>query len=789
MLKPLKIFIYCQHVWGVGHFFRIREIARALEGHDVVLVTGGPEIEMPLPDHVRRCQLPAVRMQADKKLTAGSNRPTEDVWPERINLLENLFRTEAPDIFIVELYPLGRKAFRRELDPILAGIRLGRLPGCRVYCSVRDILVKKPDPAEYEARVCRDLNRWFDALLVHADPSLVVLNETFGGVANIEIPVVYTGYVARPGPGRTARQAMRQKLGIDRNEKLIVVSAGGGKSGYPLMAAMLAAQDRLARKERIHMAVFTGPYLPDTRMKELQSHAGPGVAIQRFSPDFPDWLAAADLSVSMAGYNTCMNLLTAGVPAILWPFTGDREQPLRSERLARKGWVTVLQSADMEPQQLSARITEALNREESPNRQIDLQGAQNTAHYIQQQHRPRKRLTPKKPIMKIIVYCQHLLGVGHFFRTLEICRALAGHDVILVTGGQLPDAPLPANVRHRKLPELVTDPYFQSLHSPRGEALKSIHEERYRRLRALLREEAPDVFLIELYPIGRKAFRFELDPLLDEIATGQLPRCKVVCSVRDILVEKEDQARHETRAVDSLNRWFDALLVHADPDVIRLDATFSRMDAIRIPIFYTGFVAPPVATVGGRVAWRKARGITPDQILIVVSAGGGVVGFPLLDAVTRALPHLPDERSIRMQVFTGPFMPAENIAQLNRRSNDRLRIDRFASDFPSWLNAADLSVSMAGYNTCMNILASGVPALVLPFTQNREQGLRARLLEDRGLLGVLSTEDLNLPGLADRIAQRLQSPRQVERGIIDIKGAVNTARWITKTMPQKTSTP
>jgi len=789
MPKPLKIFIYCQHVWGVGHFFRIREIARALEGHDIVLVTGGPEIDMPLPDHVRRYQLPILRMQADKTLTAGNDRPAEDVWPERIALLEDLFRTEAPDIFLVELYPLGRTAFRRELDPVLAGIRLGRLPGCRVYCSVRDILVEKRNPTEYEARVCRDLNRWFDALLVHADPSLVVLEDTFKRVANIKVPIIYTGYVSRPGPNKTARNILRQKLGIDKNDKLIVVSAGGGQSGFPLMAAMLAAQNRLAREGRIHLAMFTGPYLPDTRMKELQSHAGPDVAIQRFRPDFPDWLAAADLSVSMAGYNTCMNVLAAGVPALLWPFEGDREQPLRAERLAGKGWVTVLQRGDMEPERLSACITEAFNREETPGRQIDLQGARNTARYLQQQHRSRKRLTPKTRTMKILIYCQHLLGIGHFFRTLEICRALAGHDVILVTGGPLPAIPLPENVRHHQLPELITDPSFQNLHSPGGETLESIRGERRRRLRALLREEAPDVFLIELYPIGRKAFRFELDPVLDEIATGQLPRSKVVCSVRDILVEKEDQDRHETRAVDSLNRWFDALLVHADPDVIRLDATFSRIDAIRIPIFYTGFVTPPVATVGGRTAWRKARGITPDQILIVVSAGGGAVGFPLLDAVTRALPQLPDERSIRMQVFTGPFMPAENIAQLNRRSNDRLRIDRFTSDFPSWLNAADLSVSMAGYNTCMNILASGVPALVLPFTQNREQGLRARLLEDRGLLGVLSTEDLNLPGLSDRIAQRLQSPRQVERGAIDIKGAVNTARWITKTMPQKTSTP
>lgn len=188
---------------------------------------------MPLPANVRRYQLPVLRMGSDKKLMADDGRPTDDVWFERITRLNDLFRTESPDVFLVELYPLGRKAFRRELDPLLAGIRVGRLPNCRVYCSVRDILVGKPDPRAYEARVCRDLNRWFDALLVHADPSLIRLDDTFGAMAAIDIPVVYTGFVARPGPGEMAQEAFRDQMGIGPEEKLVVVSAGGGQSGAP----------------------------------------------------------------------------------------------------------------------------------------------------------------------------------------------------------------------------------------------------------------------------------------------------------------------------------------------------------------------------------------------------------------------------------------------------------------------------------------------------------------------------------------------------------------------------
>ena len=391
--------------------------------------------------------------------------------------------------------------------------------------------------------------------------------------------------------------------------------------------------------------------------------------------------------------------------------------------------------------------------------------------------------------MKIIIYCQHVLGVGHFFRTLEICRALDQHQVVLVSGGPETPAPLPPHVRRVQLPELAMDHAFQNLHATDGQSVAQTRANRRAMLEELVREETPDLLLIELYPLGRKAFRDELDPVLLQIKDGRLPPCRVVCSVRDILVEKEDQIRHEKRAVDTLNRWFDALLIHADPAIIRLDATFDRMADIRIPVAYTGFVAPPVRPAGNRAAWKAARGISPEQILIVASAGGGAVGYPLLNAATRTIPHLPEDRPIQMHVFTGPFMEAKDVQRLKQRADHRIHIHRFSNDFPAWLQAADLSISMAGYNTCMNILATGVRALVHPFAQNREQGLRATLLADRGCLGVLSTEDLDPARLAERMARQLRVSCQGGACPVDINGAANTAHWITDTLPHEKSLP
>ncbi len=393
----MKIFIYCQHVWGLGHFIRVLEIARALQGHDVLLVTGGPAVDMPLPANVRRVQLPAVRMLADKQLVADDGSLLEKVWQARIAKLHALFKTENPDALIIELYPFGRTAFGRELDPLLTNIRTGALPPCRVYCSIRDILVAKRDPPAYEARVVRKLNRWFDALLVHADRAVVPLDTTFDSLAAIQIPVVYTGYVAQPLDRANARsQARDLKCGLGADEQLIVASAGGGRSGYPLLAAVLEAQPLLAARRRVRLLMFTGPYMPETERAALRTAAGKGVVIRKFAADFRICLAAADLSISMAGYNTCMNLVATGKPALVWPFEGDREQPLRATRLAERGWVSVLETADLKPSQLAARIDTALGRAPRASQPIDLQGAAQTARLVVL-HQPAPPATRRRP--------------------------------------------------------------------------------------------------------------------------------------------------------------------------------------------------------------------------------------------------------------------------------------------------------------------------------------------------------------------------------------------------------
>ncbi len=379
--------------------------------------------------------------------------------------------------------------------------------------------------------------------------------------------------------------------------------------------------------------------------------------------------------------------------------------------------------------------------------------------------------------MKIIFYCQHVLGVGHLFRSLEICEALKRHQVLLIRGGPHIETNIPKHVKVVRLPELQMDSGFEGLFSPHPNiSLEQIKAQRQKNLLTLFEKEKPDLFLVELYPFGRKAFRFELDPLLAAIRNQKTSPCGVVCSVRDILVEKEDQQKHEGRAVDTLNRYFDAVLVHSDPSLIKFEETFLRRAEIRIPLFYTGYIAkkPPG---NARQQIRSRLEIEDKCLMIVASAGGGSVGKPLLESAMCAFKKFRADSSACLYVYTGPYIDAQDFTDLQSLANQKMRIEKFASDFLAYLAAADLSISMGGYNTSMNLLACGVPALVWPFGLNREQRLRAQRLAERGALKILNEEDLQHDRLARIMAQALSEthPGKLD---IDLDGAANTARWL-----------
>ncbi|MBU0961803.1 MAG: glycosyl transferase, partial [Proteobacteria bacterium] len=359
----------------------------------------------------------------------------------------------------------------------------------------------------------------------------------------------------------------------------------------------------------------------------------------------------------------------------------------------------------------------------------------------------------------------------------EICRALANdHETVMILGG--PEVPLPKSaVRFVTLPGLQMDKEFQHLLPCRtGQDLETIKLLRTRQLFDFFTDFQPDVFLVELYPFGRKAFRFELDPLLNSISEGKLPPCLRLCSLRDILVEKKDKKKYEERVLKVLNNSFDGMLIHSDPSFIPLESSFSRTDAITVPQHYTGFIAPQSNSPGSSIGIRQELQLQADDKLIVASIGGGSVGAELLRATADAVSLLDDKESLSIHLFTGPYSDPDLQNDLRKRGGGRITIHDFCPNFPDWLEEADLSISMAGYNTCMNLLAAGIPALLYPFAQNREQRLRASAFLPTSPFALLGTEDLTPARLAEKIKKMLHLPKQKSRA--NLHGAATTAKLI-----------
>src|SRR5215213_9502605 len=164
--------------------------------------------------------------------------------------------------------------------------------------------------------------------------------------------------------------------------------------------------------------------------------------------------------------------------------------------------------------------------------------------------------------------------MGHLVRSLALAASLAERfRVVLLNGGKLPPRlVVPRGVEVVNLPPLGLDPEGRLVSRDGRRTAERALELRRGLIMDAYRALRPRVVLVELFPFGRKKFADELLPLLEEARAESARRPLVVCSLRDILVGKRsEQQKHDARAVETANRYFDAVLVHSDPTFARLE--------------------------------------------------------------------------------------------------------------------------------------------------------------------------------------------------------------------------
>jgi predicted glycosyltransferase len=374
MIARRRLLFYCQHSVGLGHLVRSFALCRALtERFEVHLLCGGalPEA-IEVPPGVRLVALPAVGVGADGVFASHDPGLTvERAWELRRALLVRTLHEVRPDVLLVELFPFGRKQFAVELVPLLqeAWSMGARRP--LVACSLRDILVRKrSDQARFDERAARVANDFYDAILMHAERRLAPLEESFRPATPLRVPVHYTGYVVPNGHAERASATDR--------EHRVVVSAGGGLVGEPLLQAALGAHRILWPTERLATTLVGGPFLPEPAWERLREGARglEGVTLRRAVPDLADELATAAASVSQCGYNTTLEVLRAGLPALVVPYAtpSEDEQTRRAAGLAARGALRMLDPEALSPETLAGALRDLLRFRPDPM-EIDLDGA------------------------------------------------------------------------------------------------------------------------------------------------------------------------------------------------------------------------------------------------------------------------------------------------------------------------------------------------------------------------------------------------------------------------------
>jgi predicted glycosyltransferase len=374
---------------------------------------------------------------------------------------------------------------------------------------------------------------------------------------------------------------------------------------------------------------------------------------------------------------------------------------------------------------------------------------------------------------RVMFYVQTLLGVGHLARAAAIARAMAdaGLDVTVVLGGEpVPGIDFAGCARVLLPPARVLDARFETIVDADGQPIDDTWRDR-RTARLLFEFDAirPHAVLIELFPFGRWPFRFELLPLI-EAARTMRPRPRLISSVRDILVAKSDPRRHQA-VIGLVQTCFDHVLVHGDPDVVGLDASFPATAAIVDKIVYTGYVVADRTTAPAPEDREDGRGE------IVVSAGGGAVGEPLLRAALAARP-LTKVADRPWRLITGLRIADPVFEALSWTRPPGVIVERWRTDLAVVLGNSMLSVSQAGYNTMMDLLISRTPAVVVPFADGAEteQTLRARVFAGLGAVTVVEADRLSPQVLAAAIDEALTKPRAYLP--LNLTGAQTTARLI-----------
>jgi predicted glycosyltransferase len=407
--------------------------------------------------------------------------------------------------------------------------------------------------------------------------------------------------------------------------------------------------------------------------------------------------------------------------------------------------------------------------------------------------------------MRVLICSNDAFGLGHLRRSVKLAWAIHAEypslPVLLVSGSHMLHAfPLPPNTDCLKLPGVLMD----GIGSYTARHLSVPFEELSRLRRNVLLETAlayqPDLVIVDRRPVGVKG---EMLSALRALKKRE-KRTTLVLSLRDIV--GADVTRGEWHADDSmrvLDELYDEIWVFGTQVLYDPVKEYQLPPAIARKVRFCGYlgIEPPAAP---REETRRALHIT-GEVFILVTVGDGRAGFPILDAYLGALEIFPAQPRTVSFLMAAPELHQGELRRLRERVNrlattrpeHRVTLLDFFPRLEDYIAAADLIVSMAGYNTLTEVMVLEKRAIVIPRLQVlTEQLLRASLFERLGLVTMLHPDQLSPGSMAEALLRALGAPPPSRRQMTglglhfggQIQMRKHVARLLGRQCPSPTST-
>ncbi|MBU0945040.1 MAG: glycosyltransferase [Proteobacteria bacterium] len=355
-----NILMYSHDTYGLGHIRRSMAIASHLSGKDVniLILTGSPIAgRFTFPEQVDFVRIPGMIKKTNDEYHSLSIRiDPNQALTIRKNIIAATAKAFKPDLFIVDKEPLGLK---REVLPTLKWLRRF-LPATRTILGLRDILDEAPVVRRdwLEKDVYRYLEELYDEIWVYGNQEIYDPVSEYQIPSQLEPKIRFTGYIPRKQWPANVRRKIRKGYRVLDEDTFVLVTTGGGGDGCELLEHYLAMHDFYPTSLPFKSVIITGPFMPKSSREQIKKRAKRyGIKSLPFHPRMEQVIAAADLVISMGGYNTICEILSQQTPALIIPReTPRKEQLIRAEKLTEQGLIDYIPWKEMSAQLLREKI-------------------------------------------------------------------------------------------------------------------------------------------------------------------------------------------------------------------------------------------------------------------------------------------------------------------------------------------------------------------------------------------------------------------------------------------------